>query len=893
MKNNSLKFLLLFIGVTLLNQMGMCQSGLPYKNAKLPIEERVKDLIARMTPEEKFWQLFMIPGDLSDGKEKYKNGIFGFQVSAKGNKDAAGQLLNYSAASNALETAKLINSIQKYFVEDTRLGIPIIPFDEALHGLVRDGATAFPESIGLAATWDTSLMYRVATAIAHETKSRGIRQILSPVVNIASDVRWGRVEETYGEDPFLSSEMGVAFVSPFEKMGVVTTPKHFIDNSGDGGRDSYPIDIDERLLDEIYLPPFKACFERGGSRSVMTSYNSLNGSPCTANNWLLNEKLKKELNFQGFVISDASAVGGANVLHYTAKDYPDASAKAINNGLDVIFQTAYEHYKLFIPPFLDGRIDPKTIDSAVARVLRVKFELGLFENPYVNEDEANKWNGNPEHRALAKEAALKSMVLLKNNSHVLPLKKSVKSIAVIGTDAIEARLGGYSGPGNNKVNILDGIKNKLGKTVNVIYAPGCGRISPEWTTIPANNLYTNVNGKTQIGLQGEYFNNINLTGEPVITRVDHQIDFGWTLYSPDPKINYDFYSVKWAGRLKAPATGNFKIGIEGNDGYRLYLNNKLVIDNWKSQTFTTKLVPYQFEKDKMYDIRIEFFESQGYARFKLVWDVGVPNDWEQKINAAVNAAKKADVAVIVAGIHEGESQDRAYLNLPGHQEEMINRVAATGKPVVVVLIGGSAITMTNWIQNVPSILDAWYPGEDGGDAVADILFGDYNPAGRLPITFPVFEGQLPLVYNHKPTGRTDDYADLNGQPLFPFGFGLSYSNFEYSNLQFDKKLFAKNDSTMVYCTIKNAGNRDGEEVVQLYIHPLLSSVAQPVKLLKGFQRIFLKAGEERKVGFNITPELLKVLDINMTWTVEPGTFRIMIGASSKDIRLRDLIDVVD
>ncbi|MEO8415642.1 MAG: glycoside hydrolase family 3 C-terminal domain-containing protein [Ginsengibacter sp.] len=888
-----MKFLLVFIGLTFLYRAGMCQPVLPYKNPKLPVEERVKDLVARMTPEEKFWQLFMIPGDLSDGKEKYKNGIFGFQVSAKGNKDAAGQLLNYSAASNAVETAKLINSIQKYFVEDTRLGIPIIPFDEALHGLVRDGATAFPAAIGLAATWDIALMNNVATAIAHETKSRGIRQILSPVVNIAGDVRWGRVEETYGEDPFLSSEMGVAFVSPFEKMGVVTTPKHFIDNSGDGGRDSYPVDIDERLLDEIYLPPFKACFERGGSRSVMTSYNSLNGSPCTANNWLLNEKLKKQLNFQGFVISDASAVGGANVLHYTAKDYPDASAKAINSGQDVIFQTAYEHYKLFIPPFLDGRIDPKTIDSAVARVLRVKFELGLFENPYVNENDASKWNGNPAHKLLAKKAALESMVLLKNDNHVLPLKKSIKSIAVIGPDATEARLGGYSGPGNGKVNILDGIKNKLGKDVNVIYTSGCGRTSPEWVTVPATNLYTNVNGTTQTGLQGEYFNNIQLTGEPVIARVDHQIDFGWTLYSPDPKINYDFYSVKWTGKLKATVSGNFKIGIEGNDGYRLYLNNKLIIDNWKSQTFTTKLATYHFEKDKAYDIRIEFFESQGYARFKLVWNVGVPNDWQQKINEAVNAAKKADLAVVVVGIHEGESQDRAYLNLPGHQEEMINQVSATGKPIVVVLIGGSAITMTNWIQNVPSILDAWYPGEEGGNAVADVLFGDYNPAGRLPITFPVFEGQLPLVYNHKPTGRTDDYADLNGQPLFPFGFGLSYSDFEYSNFRFDKKQFGKDDSTRVYCTVKNAGNRDGEEVVQLYIHPLLSSVAQPVKLLKGFQRIFLKAGEEKKIAFNITPELLKVLDKHMNWTVEPGTFRVMIGASSKDIRLRDLIDVVD
>lgn len=881
------------VGFVLLSRITFSQTILPYKNSKLSIEERVKDLLGRMTPEEKFWQLFMIPGDLSDGKEKYKNGIFGFQVSAKGNKDAAGQLLNYSAASNAKETAILINSIQKYFVEETRLGIPIIPFDEALHGLVREGATSFPASIALAATWDVPLMNRVATAIAHETKSRGIRQILSPVVNIASDVRWGRVEETYGEDPFLSSEMGVAFVSPFEKMGVITTPKHFIDNSGDGGRDSYPIDIDERLLEEIYLPPFKACFERGGSSSVMTAYNSLNGSPCSANNCLLNEKLKKQMNFKGFVISDASAVGGANVLHYTAKDYPDASAKAINNGLDVIFQTAYEHYKLFIPPFLDGRIDPKTIDSAVARVLRVKFELGLFENPYTNVEEANKWNGNPAHKLLAKKAALEAMVLLKNDNHILPLKKSIKSIAVIGTDAIEARLGGYSGPGNGKVNILDGIKNKLGKSADVMYAPGCGRSSPEWVAVPSVYLFNTVNGTMQNGLLGDYFNNINLAGKPVITRIDKEINFGWTLYSPDPKINYDFYSVKWTGKLKAPATGNFKIGIVGNDGYRLYLNGKLIIDNWKSQTFTTKLVEYHFEKNKEYDIRIEFFESQGYVRFNLVWNVGVPNDWNQKINEAVNAAKKADVTVVVAGINEGESQDRAYLDLPGHQEEMINRIAATGKPVVVVLIGGSAITMTNWIQNVPAILDAWYPGEEGGDAVADVLFGDYNPAGRLPITFPVFEGQLPLVYNHKPTGRTDDYADLNGQPLFPFGFGLSYSHFEYSNLQFGKKQFAKNDSTMVYCMVKNAGNRDGDEVVQLYIHPSISSVAQPVKLLKGFQRIYLKAGEEKKIGFNITPELLKVLDINMKWQVEPGTFRIMIGASSKDIRLRDLIDVVD
>jgi beta-glucosidase len=324
-----MKNCLLIICQLLLLQTAFCQSVPAYKNPALPVEQRVKDLISRMTPEEKFWQMFMIPGDLTDGKEKYKNGIFGFQVSAKGSADAAGPITQLQRLlPMQSKQAKLINKMQHYFVEETRLGIPIIAFDEALHGLVRDGATSFPASIGLASTWDIAFMNRVSTAIANETKSRGIRQILSPVVNIASDVRWGRVEETYGEDPFLSAEMGVAFVSPFEKMGVVTTPKHFLANSGDGGRDSYPIDLNERLLEEYYLPPFWACFERGGSRSVMTSYNSIDGSPCTANDWLLNEQLKKKMNFSGFIISDASAVGGANVLHYTASDYPDASGES-------------------------------------------------------------------------------------------------------------------------------------------------------------------------------------------------------------------------------------------------------------------------------------------------------------------------------------------------------------------------------------------------------------------------------------------------------------------------------------------------------------------------------------------------------------------------------------
>ncbi len=865
-----------------------------YKDSLAPVENRVKDLISRMTTEEKFWQLFMIPGDLSQNKEKYKTGIFGFQISTLGkNIDAAQQLMHYAAGNSAVETAEMVNEMQHFFIEESRLGIPIIPFDEALHGLVRQGATAFPQSIGLAASWDVELMHQVSQAIAIECKTRGIRQILSPVINVASDVRWGRTEETYGEDPFLVSEMGVAYVAEFENMGIITTPKHYLANVGDGGRDSYPIHWNERLLRETYLPPFEACFKRAGARSVMTSYNSLDGSPCSANDWLLNQVLKKEWDFKGFVISDAGATGGANVLHFTAADYPESTVKSIKGGLDVIFQTNYDHFKLFSPPFLDGRIDQQIIDKAVARVLRLKFELGLFDHPYIDTEQAKVWNGNPNHRRLAKAAAQESIVLLKNENKCLPLSKTIQSIAVIGLDAVEARLGGYSGPGNNPVSILDGIRNKLGKQISIQYAKGCDRENLEYSTISSDYLSYTTNGKAQKGVLGEYFNNVNLSGKPVLTRIDPQIQFQWTLFSPDPeKLNYDFYSVRWTGQLKAPKTGKFKIGIDGNDGYRLYLNNKLVIDNWKKLTKQILVADYTFEKDKTYDLRIEYFEPAGNAFFRLVWNADVVNKDTEEINKAVELAKKSEVAIVVVGLEEGEFRDRAYLSLPGRQEEMINKIAAIGKPMVVILVGGSAVTMNNWLKNIPALLDVWYPGEEGGNAVADVLFGDYNPAGRLPISFPVFEGQLPLVYNHKPTGRGDDYMNLTGQPLFPFGYGMSYTSFEYSELQIEKSKITANDSTVISCKITNNGKLDGDEVVQLYIHDELASVARPILELKGFQRIFLKAGTSRIIRFSILPEMLSMLDINLKKVVEPGDFRIMIGASCKDIRLRGIIEVM-
>lgn len=750
-----------FLVSALASTAGFAQSVPLYKDSTQPIPKRVADLLSRMTPEEKFWQLFMIPGDIPPGEEdKYKNGIFGFQVSATAKKgDAGAQMLDYGVADDAKALAAKINALQKYFVERSRLGIPMIAFDEALHGLVRGGATVFPQAIALAATWDTALVGQIAAAIATEARIRGIRDILSPVINIASDPRWGRVEETYGEDPLLTSAMGVAFVAPFERSGIITTPKHFIANVGDGGRDSYPIDFNERLLEEEYLPPFRACIEKGGSRSVMTAYNSLDGTPCSANEWLLTKKLKGDWNFKGFVISDADAVNIINALHLTSPDNAISAAQAIDAGLDVIFQTSYQQHKSFIPHFLDGGIDHKRIDDAVSRVLTAKFELGLFEHPYVTDA-----GPQPPHKALARQAAVESIVLLKNEKGILPLGHQVRSIAVIGVDATEARLGGYSGPGNGKVNILDGIRQRAGAGVQVSYAPGCGRESREWTVIPSDALSPTATHTRKEpsqspthGLTGEYFNNLTLSGPPAVTRVDKAINFQWTLSAPAPEINHDFYSVRWTGTLHAPRTGSYRIGLDGDDGYRLYLDDRLVIDNWNKQTYSTRLTEFSFEKGHDYAIRVEFFEPVGNAHLKLIWNVDAEDDWKAKIDEAVAAAAKAQVAIVVAGIREGEFQDRASLALPGHQEQLIQRIAATGKPLIVLLVGGSAITMSSWLDKVEAVADVWYPGEEGGHAVASVLFGDEDPAGRLPISFPISEAQLPWVYNHLPTGRGDDY----------------------------------------------------------------------------------------------------------------------------------------
>jgi len=852
-----------------------------YKNSNLSIDIRVNDLLDQMTLEEKFWQLFMIPGDLSIGKENLKQGIFGLQVGTVGAvEDEKMQVLQYDANATAVKTAKKVNEIQKFFVEETRLGIPVIIFDEALHGLIRSGATSYPQSIALAATFDTSLVAEIGLAVARETRSRGINQILSPVVNIARDVRWGRTEETYGEDPLLCSLMGMAYISPFEKMDVITTPKHFVANVADGGRDSYPAHFNDRLMEEIYYPAFKTVFQKAGARSVMTSYNSLDGIPCTANKKLLIDKLKKEWGFKGFVISDANAVGGIYSLHENVDNWEDAGAMALNGGLDVIFQTSYSHAELFKGAVLKGKVPIDRVDDAVGRVLRAKFQLGLFENPYIDIEQAKKWNGHPHHRQLALEAARKSIVLLKNNDNVLPLSKEIKKIAVIGSDAIEARQGGYSGPGINKISIMQALEEIVPKA-ELKYTEGVGSKRHDYTTIPVEFL----SNSSKPGLQGEYFNNINFEGKPSV-RNDKNIDFRWTFLSPHPDIEKDWFSVRWTGKLHAPKSGEFKIGIEGDSGYKLWLDGNLIIDNWTKGGYEPEFVTFDFKKNKIYDLKLEYFEPQGRSRIKLVWNLDIPNH-DQQIYEAVKSAKKSDIALVCVGIHEGEFNDRAMLTLPGYQEKMIKAIAHTGMPTIVILTGGSAVTMNSWIDDVDGIVDVWYAGEVGGQAVAEILFGEVNPSGKLPITFPKNVAQVPLYYNHKPTGRADYYNNFTGKPLFPFGYGLSYTQFEYTDL----KISQNDNSWTVKFDVKNVGDFDGDEVVQLYIRDQVASVVRPVLELKKFSRKSLNKNETKEVEFCLSRSDFEMLNEHLDKVIEPGLFTIYIGRSSEDLRLKANIDL--
>jgi beta-glucosidase len=537
----------------------------------------------------------------------------------------------------------------------------------------------------------------------------------------------------------------------------------------------------------------------------------------------------------------------------TSPDYPTSAQRALEAGLDVILQTLADHAALFWPAFREGRIAAATIDSAVVRVLRLKFSLGLFELPYVNEDSASDPAMMTRHRALAREAALASLVLLQNSSGALPLDPGVRSVAVVGAGA------------------------------TVRYAPGPGRGTAEFVAVPASAFAG--------GAVGEYFASPAMAEAPVVRRTDATIDFSWPFGGPDRTLAYGWYTVRWNATIIAPIDGTLRLGVDANAGYRLFVDDTLRLDRWETRPMAPAAMTLHATRATPHRVRLEYAQSSGAGRVRLVWDAGAAHDWQGDIARAVAEVWRSDAAVVVAGIEEGEFRDRASLRLPGHQDALIEAVAATGKPVVGILVAGSAVTMNGWGSRVGAVLQAWYPGDAGGDAVAAVLFGDSPPAGHLPFTVPLSEGQLPLTYYHKPTGRGDDYVDLTGRPLFPFGHGMSTTRFAWRSMSVAPASIVAGDSVTVRVTLRNDGARPGKALVQLYLRDEIASVARPVLSLVGVASASLAVGEERAVEVPVPAAAFTLLDAQLRRTAEPGRFILFAGASSDDLRLREAIEL--
>ncbi len=817
----------------------------PYKDPALPIERRVEDLVSRMTLEEK-----------------------------------VSQMLNSARA-----------------VE--RLDIPAYDWwNEALHGVARAGyATVFPQAIGLAATWNPDLMRRVADVISTEARAkyneaqrRGERgrykglTFWSPNVNIFRDPRWGRGQETYGEDPFLTSLLGVAFVRGLQGnhpryLKVVSTPKHYAVHSGpEPERHSFDAKATERDLRETYLPAFRATVLEGRAEGVMCAYNRTNGEPACANKYLT-DVLRREWSFKGHVVSDCGAIEDIYKGHGFVKTEAEASALAVKAGTDL---SCGGEYKSLIQAVRDGLITEAEINVSLKRLMTARFRLGMFDPPELvpySRIQLSE-NDSPAHRRLALEAARESIVLLKNADKTLPFSKAAKTIAVIGpnADAPGVLLGNYNGQPSESTTPLQGIRDKVSPATRVVYALGSTLTGEEVAPVPAD------------GFRGEYFNNKELKGEPVLTRAEERINYDWDRGRVAPELPDDNFSARWTGKFVPKESGTFRLGATADDGVRLYLDGELLVDAWtNSAPYSppkTVLKEVRLEAGRAYDVRLEYYDNTGPAVAKLVWSF--PRLREKLIEEAVAAARQSDAVVLVLGIApslEGEEMkvevkgfrggDRTDLSLPEAQEDLLKAVAATGKPVALVLMSGSALAV-NWAnENVPAIVQAWYPGEEGGAAIADVLFGDYNPAGRLPVTFYKSANDLPPFTEYGMSGRT--YRYFKGEPLYPFGHGLSYTRFVYGDVKLSARSIKAGAGVTVSVDVENLGERDGDEVVQLYVTDVAASVPVPVRSLQGVRRVSLRRGERRSVSFTLAPSQLSVIDDRGRRVVEPGDFLISVG----------------
>ena len=877
----------------------MCDCRSKYKDSSLSIDERIKDLIQRMTIEEKVRQLDQYGNDEivtkkstgSNENDEVKMIIQWDKVEEVIGKLGVGSIQNRNS------DAEINNALQKYALERTRLGIPILFGEEALHGLFRPGCVIFPQQIALASTWDPKLAEQVGHSIAAETRSFGMHEVWAPVIDLARDPRWGRVEETYGEDTYLSSRFAVAMVKGMQGNDVsqpdrvISEPKHFSAYGvPTGGINCAPATIGSHEHHAYYLPVFEAAFTEGGAFNTMCSYSSVDGVPCSADYHLLTEVLRKQWKMPGFVRSDMCCISMLHVGHNVADTNEEAIRQALEAGVDMqLFDFSHEFYQNSIIKMVgEGTINEDIVDSAVSRVLRVKFMLGLFDNPYTDIGLSEKVVRCEKHQNIALEVARKSMCLLKNERNTLPLKEDIGTIAVIGPSAAELRLGDYcvAPEGFEAITLLDGIRKSVSCSTKVHYSKGCGIMESDMMVVPKCWL-KNEDGSQ--GIKGQYFNNDKMTGVPVLTRVDDQVNFNWIYTKPSEVVDANLFSVRWTGKLIPDKSFMGYLGTSSNDSMRLWVNSSLMIDGWGEERDATQMKPFQFEKGKEYDIIIEYCKDARGVRVMLGWSYG--ND---DIEEAVKVAANADVAIVALGDSEetsGENLDRADLNLPGRQLELLKAVFATGTPVILVLQNGRPLSITWEAEHIPAILEAWFPGEKGGKAIAEVLFGTINPAGRLPISFPKSVGQLPVYYSRKPAGGRS-YIEMDKQPLYPFGYGLSYTKFDYDNLKISTDKIKSNEKVTITFDVTNIGQRAGEEVAQLYVCDCYSSVVKPAKELKGFKRICIKTGEKITLSFILGPDELRTLNTKFQWVVEPGQFNVMVGPNCEDIKLTGTFDVI-
>jgi beta-glucosidase len=744
MKQNITYFLIIMF--TVLTYAGQTkQNKYSYKDSSLSVENRVEDLLSKMTIDEKIQQL-----DMYWGKEVAN---MGGHEAASYSEEKVEEMIGTTGIGSVHDfypiRAEIGNKIQKYAIEKTRLGIPVLFIEEGLHGYSGFGSTSFPIPLELSTAWDTALVHKVGRAIATEMRAHGVDMILGPVLCLPRDPRWGRVEETYGEDPYLDAMNGVAMVKGLQgaslnsEDAVIAEPKHFaIHGIPEAGSNTSPVSIGEREARSTFLYVFEKAVRDGGAMGIMAAYHDLDGIPCVDNKWLLTDVLRKEWGFKGFVLSDLGAIRMTLNDHKVAADTADALAQTFKAGMNMQFYD-FDHkgfHNAMLKAIDTKMLSEDDLNKAVRDVLKVKFLLGLFDHPYIDTTLISKVFHTEEHQALALKAAQEGICLLKNENGALPINKNVKSLAVVGPLAASTYLGGYSNDEGKAVSILDGLKQRAGNAMQIDYADG---------------------------------------------------------YSPDSDSLSAIY-----------------------------------------------------------------------------------------ISKAEDLVKKSNMAIVVLGEDTkiiGEGKDRANLDLNDSQMNLIKRLHQTGKPIAVVLSNGRPLTI-NWVAvNIPSIVETWFSGEKAGLAIADVLLGNVNPSGKLPITFPRSVGQIPFYYDHKPTSK-HAYVDEANTPLFPFGLGLSYTSFNYTDLQISPSNIPVNGTAKITVKISNTGKAEGTEVAQLYVRDEVSSVTTPIIALKGFNRITLKPGETGEVSFEVGPEQLSLWNREMKRVVEPGEFKIMVGSSSADIR---------